>query len=684
MDNDTDINELREASSNRIKIRAYITLLGMAILCNFIADKQSLFLNMEYKNYDLFLKISNQINPPSIPENIVIVAIDEPSMQEFNLQWPWPRKLHANLTTKLHEAGAAIIGFDIVFSEPSDQESDTYFAEALGKSNNVVLAEDIEVIKENNYQFITAVSPIPVLENAVMSTGLVWISLDEDGFVRRIKLNQSEKRPFSMVVADKYLNITEQSSNLLINKTPNPVLINYLGVPRSIKTVSYYQALNYNKWLGNDFFKDKIVLIGINLAAAPNHKVQDHFFYPFLTTANQQISGVEIHANLIDTLLRQRFINETPIIVQWLIFMVALLLGAYALVRQHHWLGSLLFCGLLIIFYCLHLYLFISLSLTSNVVTPLLCLILFLFSERVYSYAYVDREKRFIKKAFSHYLSPAVVSQLIENPKRLNLSGEYFETTVLFTDLVGFTTISEEMEPMKLRTLLTEYFGEMVDVMLENKGTLDKFIGDAMMCFYGVPIRANEHAKQAVSTAWEMQQRLTALNKEWVVRGFPEINMRIGVNSGRVVAGNMGTKNVFNYTIMGDPVNLGARLESANKQYGTNIMLGETTRELVKDDFHLRCLDYIRVKGKNKPVSVYELLGPKGTLDEQSIKKYKLYEAAFEEYTKQNFQAAINLLDQLLESSPDEPAEILKKRCYIYITAPPKIDWDGVYTLTRK
>jgi adenylate cyclase len=684
MDNDTDNNDLKDASSHRIKMRAYIILLSMVILCNFIADKQSLFVNMEYKSYDLFLKIRNQISPPSIPEDIVIVAIDEPSMQEFNLQWPWPRKLHADLTTKLHEAGAAIIGFDIVFSEPSDQESDTTFAEALGKSNNVVLAEDIEVIKENNYQYTTAVLPIPDLENATMSTGLVWISLDEDGFVRRINLNQSEKRPFSIVVAENYLNITEQNSDSFIDKIPNPVLINYLGVPRSIKTVSYYQALNYKKWLGNDFFKDKIVLIGISLAAAPNHKIQDHFFYPFLTTANQQISGVEIHANLIDTLLRQRFIDETPIIIQWLIFLITLLLGAYVLVRKHHWLGSLLFCGLIIFFYCLHLYLFINLHLTSNVVTPIICLILFLFSERVYSYAYVDREKRFIKKAFSHYISPAVVSQLIENPERLNLSGEYYETTVLFTDLVGFTTISEEMEPMKLRTLLTEYFGEMVDVMLENKGTLDKFIGDAMMCFYGVPIRTDEHPKQAVSTAWDMQQRLTALNKEWTVRGFPEISMRIGVNSGRVVAGNMGTKNVFNYTIMGDPVNLGARLESANKQYGTNIMIGETTYEKVQGDFHMRWLDCIRVKGKNKPVSVYELQGPIGTLDEKQLEKIKLYELAFSEYQKQNFQVAIDHLDKLLKSNTDEPSVILRKRCHIYIVSPPRKDWDGVYTMTRK
>jgi len=685
-------NEPGVASEKLRRKLAYIFLFIVVALFNCIAGYVELFSVLEYRSYDLFLRLNNQIAPDTSPENIVIVAIDEPSMQEFNLQWPWPRQIHADLISSLHDAGAAVIAFDIVFSEPSDTKSDSDFAEVIKSAGNVILAEDKNIIEESRYQYTTSVSPLPIFKNAANKTGLIWITLDKDSFVRRINLSQQEDNLFAIAVAESYLKQTDkerlkdspESTFQLPHDLSRPLLINFLGKPRSVKTISYYQALKYHEWLNDEFFKNKIVLVGFSLSAPPNYKVQDHFSYPFLNMANSQISGVEIHANIIDTLLRQRYIKYIPNPVQWLVFFIFLSIGASLLWKKSHWIGALLYTALICLFFIMQFLLFFFEKYTGNIFTPIFFLSVFLVAERIYSYAFVDREKRFIRKAFSHYISPEVVNQIINNPERLTLYGENHETTVLFTDIVGFTTITESMEPKQLRALLTEYFGEMVDVLLLNKGTLDKFIGDAIMCFFGVPIHTDEHARQATLTAWEMQQRLGMLNHDWSGRNLPVIGMRIGVNTGQVIAGNMGTKNVFNYTIMGDTVNLGARLESANKFYGTHIMLGESTYKLVQGEFDTRCLDYIRVKGKEQAIYVYELLGPRGFVNQQKAEQILLYEQAFEDYLRQKFSSAINLINQLLKIGPDQPSIVLKERCEVYLASPLSETWDGVYTMTSK
>jgi adenylate cyclase len=670
----------------------FILLFFIAVLSNWTGFHFEIFKSLEFRSNDLFFRLRNHIHAPTIPDNIVIVAIDEPSMQEFNLQWPWPRRLHGDLVSALHKAGAAVIGFDVVFSEPEDAESDHDFALAIKRAGNVVLAEDRKITEERLYDLTTEVLPLPILQKAAKNTGLVWLMLDDDGFVRRAELEQDNVFPFALVIAEVYR--THQGRHVdpdnpvstfnLLHETDTPIIINYLGAPRSVKTVSYYQALDYRRWLPEGFFRNKIVLIGFNLAAPPDIKISDHFSYPYLSTAHAQISGVEIHATLVDTLLRERYLQTLPQVWQQFVFIIFLAVGAILLWRSSHWKGALFVTGLVGAFLICQFLFFYSGHYLTYVVTPLSALMLFLIAERVYGYAVVDREKRFIRQAFGHYISPAVVNQLIEHPEKLNLYGEFYDTTVVFTDLAGFTSLSEKMEPMDLRELLTEYFSEMVEAMLTQNGTLDKFIGDAMMCFFGVPVRTPEHARQGVLTAWEMQHRLQRLNTRWIERKFPPLSMRIGINSGRVVAGNMGTTNVFNYTIMGDPVNLGARLESANKQYGTNLMMGETTYNMTKGEFDTRWLDCIRVKGKEQAVSVYELLGPVGTMDGPRMEQIRLYESAFAAYLKQDFQTAIQLLEQLLHSGHDQPAVVLKERCESYLQSPPGDDWDGVYTMTSK
>lgn len=671
---------------------ALVCLFLFTLVFNWLANLSGVFEILEYRTDDLFFRLRNHIKMPSIPDYIVIVAIDEPSMQELDLQWPWPRKMHGDLISSLHEAGAAVIAFDIVFSEPEDAASDDYFAQIIESTGSVILAEDKQIVDENRYRYSTVIEPIPVLNKAAKRTGLVWIALDDDGFIRRIDFNQDKVSPFAQVLAEEYLisqgayvDVADPVTTFNIpHDNAMMITINFLGAPRSIKTVSYYQAQQFKTWLPEGIFKDKIVLIGFNLAVSADQKVADHFSYPFLSMAQSQISGVEIHATLADTLLRERYLKPLPSSLQWLMFVVFLAAGAMLLWKLGHWKGAVIFTGGVSVFYAIQFSLFYHGQYLTNVITPVFALMLFLVTERIYSYAYVDREKRFIRKAFGYYLPPVIVDQLINDPSQLSLTGKSYDTTILFSDLVGFTSIAERMEPEALREMLTEYFGEMINAIMDQNGTLDKFIGDAVMCFFGVPIATPDHAHQGVLAAWNMMENLKKMNQIQVATHPPELKMRIGINSGRVIAGNYGARHVFNYTLVGDAVNLASRLESANKQYGTSMMMGESTYRLTGDKFDTRLLDRIRVKGKGQAVYVYELLGPEGTINQSKKEQIELYMSAFDHYSKDKFSLAIKLLDQSLEIGCDEPAQKLKERCERYLQSRPDDDWDGIYVMETK
>jgi len=471
-------------------------------------------------------------------------------------------------------------------------------------------------------------------------------------------------------------------------------------------------------------FEDKIVMIGNSLDSYHDVKETPYFSY---AGYQHLMPGVETHANAVQTILDGNFIKYASKTTTILALIILVILTSVIVVYAKPLVGGLISLGLCWAYVDYAFGLFFQdyfwtiskmfnatlgrIDLFSNwaqslgmelqvtppdfgqstylpVVVPLLGILLTYGGNVVYQFISEQQEKRWVKDAFGHFLSPKVVSELMDDPERLSLGGERRYLTVLFSDIQGFTTVSEKMEPETLAEFLNEYLTELTDIILSYDGIIDKYEGDAIMAEFGAPLETEDHAIQACHAAIDCQMKLHEMRQKWLDDGLPEIWTRIGINSGLVALGNFGSKDVFDYTVMGDAVNLGARLEGANKQYGTYLMISETTRGEVKDHFHTRFLDSLVVKGKTEPVKVYELLGriSDGTMvflaDESILEPYK---SGIEYYFNREWDKGIGAFEKALEIDPDDgPSKLFLERCRQYKENPPPEDWDGVFTMTTK
>jgi len=296
------------------------------------------------------------------------------------------------------------------------------------------------------------------------------------------------------------------------------------------------------------------------------------------------------------------------------------------------------------------------------------------------------RSKRFVQEALGRYTSPALVRELTEHPEYLSLEwGETREMSVYFSDIAGFTTISESLEPEQLVALLNDYLTELTNIVLEHDGVVDKYIGDAIMAFWGAPVRDADHARKSVLCAIAMRDRIDELRPRWEQRFGKTVIARAGINTGEAVVGNMGSKHKYNYTVMGDMVNLAARLEGANKPYGTVLMISEFTKAKVEDDVDVRDLDLMAVKGKEQPVAVFEVLGRKGQSAETALQAVEVFHDGLARYRALDFAAAIERFEQALAIRPDDgPSKAYIERCKHFIEQPPPDDWDGVWRMKEK
>lgn len=646
------------------------TCLAIAVLVAILLS--SMFSTGMYSNIQL--RLSDFLHGGRSPlENIAIVAVDDKSIQDIG-RWPWDRGNHSLLIEKL--SGAEAIGFDIGFFEPSDPGTDSRLAESVARAGNVVmpveyLSFDLE---DGIVQGGRKLEPIPEIKEASADLGYINVVTDPDGITRAVNLNiQGEYGPFAHAVLSQYLEVPIEKRNRF--------LVNYIGGPGTYPYYPFSDVIQGE--YSREEFKDKIILVG---ATAPD--LHDNYFVP--TSRGKAMPGVEIHANLIQQLLTGRQLKTAP---AWLTILtiLAFAIGVALMVRYLHlWISAVLSLAAIIAYTFLAIAIF-NTGLILNIIYIPVTVAATYIATMSYFYLSEKESKKKIRGAFEKYVSKDVIKHILEHPDRLKLGGEKRTITVFFSDIRGFTTISEKLNPEQLVHLLNEYLTEMTNIILDHNGVVDKYMGDAIMAFWNAPLNQPRHAEMACNATLRMEKRLKELQKKWKKDGVPHLEIGTGLNTGPAVVGNMGSYNRFDYTAMGDTVNLGSRLEGLNKPYGTRNIISETTREKIKNKpFLVRRLDKVRVKGKKEPITIYELVSRKQDAEPWYQDVIKRFEKGLDLYFRQKWSAAkkeFAAADKLRMSKGKEhdgPSKTFIERCEFFTKRPPDRGWDGVWVMKTK
>jgi len=397
------------------------------------------------------------------------------------------------------------------------------------------------------------------------------------------------------------------------------------------------------------------------------------------------MDGVEIHANAIDTILRGEFLRDAP---RWmtigLVLGFALLAGITLVVLPP--LVAALICAVAFTGFVVGVGVYFDVGgVILNVVYPPLSLFLTFAGIMLHRIVFEQGQTRAMRGLLGQYLSPSVVAEVARDPESLKLGGDQREMTVLFSDIRGFTTVSESLNPEQLVQLLTDYLTAMSEVVFKHDGTIDKYMGDAIMAFWGAPKRQENHAGLAIRAALEMITELERLNAGWIAENRPPLAMGLGINTGQMKVGNMGSTTRFDYTVMGDAVNLGSRLEGLNKEYGTTLIASAATLAATGDNVHARFLDLVAVKGKTEPVEVFEVMDTAAALGERTAEALRAYQDGIRAYRERDWLGAAARFQEALRWAPnDGPSTLYLERCKQLMDEPPPADWDGVFVMTHK
>jgi adenylate cyclase len=393
--------------------------------------------------------------------------------------------------------------------------------------------------------------------------------------------------------------------------------------------------------------------------------------------------GVEIHANAAETLLRASFLAPAgPPLTLAFTLLMALLVALFVWRLPPLW-AAVASAVLLAAYFVLASELF-QRGTVLNLLYPPASLALTFVALTAYQRLFEQARERELQRALSRYLSPAVAREIARDPDRVDLGGELRTMTVLFSDIRGFTTVSEQTPPRELVALLNEYMTAMVEILFKHEGVLDKYMGDGIMAFWSAPVQQPDHARRACRTALDMAAAVARLRESWRVRGLPHLDVGIGLNTGPMVFGNMGCKARTDFTVLGDNVNLAARLEGLTKEYGVRLVVGDATRSATAQEFEYRFLDLVAVKGKSEPTAVYELLAPAGGLTPAREALVAAYHRGIEAYRAQEWSSAARAFAHALALDPvDGPSRLYLDRAEHYVASPP-IAWDGVYVATHK
>ncbi len=549
---------------------------------------------LEDKSIDMRMKLRGQ---GAVERRIVIISIDEESFRQMDLRWPWPRTVFADLLDRIGKDSPLAVGIDVEFSEKGfTPENDAALASAMERYGNIVIPEKLWTEEQNGSPVIRIDQAEDMFLSASAARGYVNLPQDSDGFVRRVISNtvsEGKKRiPFAFAVAK-----TAEPSLVLPEKSP--LVINFAGGVKTFLTLSFSKVLAGE--LGDGFFRDKIVLVG-----AGYRESGDFLMTPF--TGSSGISGVEIHANIVNTLLTNQLITDLPVYADYIIFLVLLgILTVLSVLLKPGWF-SVITGGIAVIWFTGSAVLFSRLRILVPMADILLMLILVTAGSVIFHYITERNRRREINSVFSRFVSPAVVKQLINTPNLVRLGGEIRTVTLLFSDIRGFTTRSERMNPEEVVNMLNDYFTAMSEVLFANEGTLNKFIGDAIFAFFGAPTGIDNTAERAVRTSLQMREALKELNKKFEMQGKKPIKIGIGLHKGEVLVGNIGSERQMEYTVIGDNVNVCSRIESYTKEAKTDILISDTVYQKVKDSVKVETMPPVILKGKREAVTVHKLI----------------------------------------------------------------------------
>lgn len=724
------------------------------------------FQTLENKTYDFryWLRVGG-IDQQDI-DQVVIVDIDNQSLEKLGRFQNWPRLYHAKVADYLASGGASAVAFDIFFVESDslmpdviqlfeDTKSESVreqlrlakvplkpsqvspaidavlyswgydldFGRVARHHGNVYfpfffttgavqdssdlpvrrLAFDLGPEPTDKYAYIMAAGdlyrvgqmtlPVPVLLEGARGTGYYNIEPDEDGVTRRIPpflaLGDRAYPSMDFQIALDWLGIKPEDVTVELgreirwgNKLRIPVdndgrmLITYFGNYKKFRYVSYADVLM--EMVPAEYFRDKIVIVGATAAGLMDLRV-----VPF----SNVFPGPEVHANIIQTLLTGKFVRIVP---WWLSLAVLVgfgLLTVLISLRFKPVVSGSILLGLVAVYFALSIVLFDRWLVWVELVRPLTVLVLTNMAIMGYRFLTEEKQKLWIKNMFQGYMSKDLVDKIMANPEMLQMGGDKKEISVFFSDIKGFSSFSEKLgTPERLIALINEYLGAMSDVVLEHGGYISKYEGDAIMAFWGAPTDDPDHAETCIRCVWAMKQRLNALNADLAKRQMPDLFTRFGINTGLVTVGNVGSERKKSYTAMGDSVNLGSRLEGANKEYGTAIMISEFTHEKVKGKYPVRELDLLRVVGKEQPVRVYELLGlSDADVPDKKRKCIGVYLRGLALYREMKWDEAIAVFKQALEVDPEDgPSKTYIERCEDFKVLPPHQPWDGVFVMKTK
>lgn len=661
---------------------ALLLALLPVLLVTLLYYKQNAFLEgFEARTYDLRFKSLR--GPIPVHPDIAIIAIDDKSIQALG-RFPWTRQQYVRLLERLEVAKPKVLLFDVFFPEAESAEVDQALAEAIRRAGNVVLATTFEF--DRQFRVAGSTGSLPQIERAAAGVAHINLIPEEDGVNRRnlllIEHGGRAVPSLGLAAAMRTLGepqFTSASFRVELGGRSIPVgpdgelWINYTGRPGNYPRYSFVDVVQGR--VDPALLRGKTVFLGATALGIYDMRV---------TPFHANTPGVEVHAAVADDILSQRYIHRTGLQSLFDLVMIVVLGGvAFALtarLRLHRAIPAVLALGAA--YLGLSYWLFLQGQWVSMVYPPLAALLALLLGGG-WRYMVLERSAREMRAMFSSYLSNKLVSQLEKNPGAARIGGDNREVTVMFTDIKGFTAFSERHKPQVVVARLNEYLAAMVQLIYQHDGTVDKFMGDGIMAYWGAPLSQPDHARRAVACALAMKELMVELGERWRSLGLEPFVIRGGIQSGDVVAGNIGSRGQkMEYTVIGDTVNQASRLEGMAKYFGVDFVVGDETYLKTCDSFRFRRLDRVRVAGKDIPVAIHEL---RGAVQPQEDRLEALFAAALGQFRQQQWEAAErSFLAMLAEYPNDMPSRLYLERCLQFKAAPAGPEWDGVFNRQDK